>query len=306
MKTILKISKESDNRKNKTDLYKCHFCPQNMELYEIEKHFKTFHKFRSSHDEYYCEFCDSDEVFHTKDDLLEHIHSIQHIAEKAIPESKMECLDEGKLKFLHLMSNFKSQKDAFSTRTYLKIHIETIERRIAPSFVITYCGKFFPTVQILRRHIHTVHEGHKDYKCEACGKSYSTAQYLKEHIHTVHDGHKDYKCDSCGKSFPHAGYLKKHIRTIHEGRKDHKCESCGKYFAQAGDLKKHIHRVHEGRKDYKCEPCGKRFSQAQHLKRHTHTVHEHNKDFKCKSCGKSFSQAGNLKKHIQIIHESHY
>ena len=44
----------------------------------------------------------------------------------------------------------------------------------------------------------TVHEGHKDYKCEFCGKS---ASCLKNQMHTIHEGHKDYKCESCGKLF---------------------------------------------------------------------------------------------------------
>ena len=89
---------------------------------------------------------------------------------------------------------------------------------------------------------------------------------MKKHIYTVHEGHKDYKCESCGKSFAEAGSLRKHIHRIHEGHKDHKCESCGKSFSQAGNLKIHIHTVHEGHKDYKCESCGKSFSQAGTLK----------------------------------------
>ena len=40
------------------------------------------------------------------------------------------------------------------------------------------------------RHNHTVHEGHKDYKCESCEKSFAGAQYLKKHIHTIHRGQK--------------------------------------------------------------------------------------------------------------------
>ena len=120
MKTLLNISQEFDNPIKKKDFYNCHFCPQNMELYEIEKHFKTFHKFRCSDDEYYCEFCDSDEAFQTKDELLEHIHSIQHIAAKAIPEPRMESFDVGKLKFLNLMANFKSQKDAINLLFWIK------------------------------------------------------------------------------------------------------------------------------------------------------------------------------------------
>ena len=103
------------------DFYKCHFCPRNIKLHNIDKHFKTFHKFGHSDSEYYCEFCESQEVFLTRDDLLEHIHSAdQHMAEKAIPETKMESLEEGQSKFLQLMSNFESRKDAINLLFWIK------------------------------------------------------------------------------------------------------------------------------------------------------------------------------------------
>jgi len=41
---------------------------------------------------------------------------------------------------------------------------------------------------------------------------------LKKHIHTVHEGHKDHKCKSWGKSFSEAGNLKKHIHKVHHGQ----------------------------------------------------------------------------------------
>ena len=58
------------------------------------------------------------------------------------------------------------------------------------------------------------------YKCESCGKSFSRAYSLKKHIHTVHEGHKDYKCESCDKSFSQASTLKTHIHTVHKGQKN--------------------------------------------------------------------------------------
>ena len=64
----------------------------------------------------------------------------------------------------------------------------------------------------MKAHIYTIHEVHKDYKCESCGRSFSQAGVLKRHIHTVHEGHKDYKCESCGKLFTTVRYLKLHIK----------------------------------------------------------------------------------------------
>ena len=59
---------------------------------------------------------------------------------------------------------------------------------------------YFFEARSLRKHIRTVHEGHKDHKCESCNKSFSHAHHLRRHIHTIHEGHKDYKCESCGKT----------------------------------------------------------------------------------------------------------
>ena len=103
-----------------------------------------------------------------------------------------------------------------------------------------------PTEQeSMKKKIHSIPKGHNDqiHKCESCSKSFSVAGSLKRHIYTVHEGHKDHKCESCGKSFSQAEFLKKHIHIVHEGHKDHKCKFCAKSFTGAGDLKRHIHIV---------------------------------------------------------------
>ena len=97
------------------------------------------------------------------------------------------------------MSTKKNQKECkickklFIGRNELRNHITVHEGEKCQS-----CGKSFNGVQKLM-------------KCESCGKLFSEAGYLKKHIRTVHEGHKDHKCESCDKSFSQAGFLKRHI-----------------------------------------------------------------------------------------------
>ena len=57
---------------------------------------------------------------------------------------------------------------------------------------------------------------------DSCGKSFTQSHSLETHLHTVHDGYKDYKCEFCKKSFSQAVHLKRHIHKIHERNKDYK------------------------------------------------------------------------------------
>ena len=104
--------------------YKCHFCQQNIDVYGIEKHFVTFHNFKNSFEnEYICEFCDDDvdkiEVFNSQTDLLDHIQ-ITHNSEEEKIQPEVDSLEEGKLKFLQWIVNFKSQEDVFNLLYWIK------------------------------------------------------------------------------------------------------------------------------------------------------------------------------------------
>ena len=99
----------------------------------------------------------------------------------------------------------------------------------------------------LKKHVLKVH------KCQPCGKSFARLGSLMKHIHTIHESHKDNKCKFCGKSFSQEGDFKRHIHTVHEGHKDHKCDSCSKQFTTLQKLEIHLHTVHDGYKDQPVE-----------------------------------------------------
>ena len=94
----------------------------------------------------------------------------------------------------------------------------------------------------MKENINTVHEGHKNHKCEYNGKSFTGVQSLKWQTHTIHEGQKDSKCE------PTKSYLKEHILRVHESQNDYICETCSKSFSRAGSLKRHDHTIHKGHK----------------------------------------------------------
>ena len=186
------------------------------------------------------------------------------------------------------------------------------------------CGKIFSHGITLKRHIHSFHEDHKNYdcdayckqkseisvskpkkkitKCDKCWKTFTRPEALKNHIQTVHEGERNYKCETCGKLFSEKQNLQRHTQNVHEGRRDWICDTCGRALAEKNDLKKHIKAVHD--KAFKCETCDpvRYFSSANSLKTHIYTVHEGHRDYTCDTCGKSFSQPQRLKRHVRHVH----
>ena len=55
---------------------------------------------------------------------------------------------------------------------------------------------------------------------KVCDNSVTVPRNLKKHIHTVRESHREYKCEPCDKSFSQAGNLKKHLYTIHNSLKE--------------------------------------------------------------------------------------
>ena len=114
------------------------------------------------------------------------------------------------------MTEFQCEicEKVFNTKVKLRGHYNYNHKNCDKVFNCNVCTKSFQLQSNLATHIKNVH-GEKHYNCD-CGKSFSNPWYLKKHIHRVHEGHKDFKCESCGKPFSQAGHLRRHIRAIHE------------------------------------------------------------------------------------------
>ena len=62
------------------------------------------------------------------------------------------------------------------------------------------CGEGFSQIVQLERHFRRNHEN-VEIRCDDCPLTFATNENLRRHISSVHEGRKKYKCDSCDKIF---------------------------------------------------------------------------------------------------------
>ena len=53
----------------------------------------------------------------------------------------------------------------------------------------------------LKKHIRSVHEGLKPFKCDICISLFASKAKLKSHVASVHYKEKPFKCDFCEANF---------------------------------------------------------------------------------------------------------
>lgn len=93
----------------------------------------------------------------------------------------------------------------------LKEHVSVIHFDQRAKFECPHCSKRFAHLSNMNRHIRLVHNKmvvtHKYVNCEVCGKVVQSTS-LKKHMASVHENRKDFKCEYCDKSFAQRYTLK--------------------------------------------------------------------------------------------------
>ena len=74
--------------------------------------------------------------------------------------------------------------------------------------------------------------------------TFTRQRTLDKHIASIHEGIKPFKCGLCEYSSANKDHLTTHIMYKHEGKKPFKCEDCKASFTCKSDLKRHIYEKH--------------------------------------------------------------
>ena len=100
------------------------------------------------------------------------------------------------------------------------------------------CGKYFQQKYGLIRHIQSVHERRRDFKCSFCKKGFSEKVGRDEH-ERIHTGEKPYRCDLCDKAFRAKALLYIHKRYHFKSHESYhfQCMHCPRKFPFQSALK---------------------------------------------------------------------
>ncbi|KAK4879670.1 hypothetical protein RN001_007816 [Aquatica leii] len=125
----------------------------------------------------------------------------------------------------------------------------SLDVEILEDFPCKSCGKKFPSLNALERHVKT-HSVDKIYECSKCNKIFKQSQTLADHIRRHYDS-RNFACEVCGKKFYKQFNVTEHMR-IHTGERPFKCDSCDRTFTRALLLRNHIKKAHTGEKKFIC------------------------------------------------------
>lgn len=213
-------------------------------------------------------------AYNTAADLAQH----QRIHEKQ--RDPYKCNDCGML--FQIRSKYN---------THMRIHQTSVTKGPKECPI---CNKTFVC---LASHNRIVHLGLRSYECHDCGKSFGKKSGLDRHVLTVHQKVKGYKCEveGCLGAFGEKSQLTKHMKT-HTVRDLSYCSFCKENF---DDIKSHFETEHHDLTNH-CKICFRRFAKQSSLKVHVKVFHIREKNFFCDFCPrKGFAERFQLKRHLK-------
>ena len=164
----------------------------------------------------------------------------------------------------------------FASKNGFKNHVASEHEKKEHS--CTKCDRIYKTKIGLKDHVLRFHEKRLDFKCEYCGKEFPSLAEVNRHVRLIHNGIK-VKCDLCDKEINTLLRLWKHKVFHHNETKDAWiCKKCPRKrwsaFQTQAIYDKHMKEVHEGIKPNKCNICSRMFSTMKTLNLHISKIHE--------------------------------
>ncbi|KAG5871593.1 hypothetical protein JTB14_022697 [Gonioctena quinquepunctata] len=295
--TLKSISKLQDHLYKHLNM-KPFSCDECGKSFLSKHHVKLHQKCHNTEKTFQCTKCDK--AFKNKGSLrshqLVHVERVQEFICKVcsldcknLPDFRKHMEGHGKRSEIKCGLCNKTFGSDRGLECHLKSHTEL-------KFPCEYCGKIYPSMYRIKRHIKRAHIPNH---CEECKKVFYDRALYTKHI-KEHNANKAVECEYCQKKFDKAKNLSEHIRLQHkQDEEKKKCHICGKEFINNALLKNHV-KIHD--KCFKCPHCDRLFASRYNLETHSVT-HSGAKNHKCTTCEKSFSTKTGLKNHYATHNE---
>ena len=139
-------------------------------------------------------------------------------------------------------------------------------------------GAYEGTKANVQRHISSVHNKDKPYRCADCTKAFPTKQHLDDHRRT-HTGEKPYVCTwpGCPQAFALQSKLTAHLLAhVHTYKCTADIAKCTKAYASKGALLDHVAACHNGEPRWQCPhaECGEWFNSSCARSVHVRQAHQ--------------------------------